>query len=245
MLFNTFLSRNDQKFTENGIYSQYSSNLTPTEITPWKLHIFIDYRDEDEVEVAYNALMQYLIDWELQFKVIRKTHISRMRGHIQEGKFFTIYPSSISSMKSLAIQLDKLIFELIEDGMIQWKDCNITGDKKLDLLSGRVFYRYDLSTGEHKEKVAYLDKRLTDENGLSLADYNNLYEANRGDDFYLARDMSEEDDPFFNEDLELIQYGIVLDQKLQQGEPLNAEESHYLSHSQSIYQRITGEHRLY
>lgn len=233
-------TRKDQSFVRAGFYQVYSSDQIPTTLYPWKIHVFGDYRDDSELDFLYEVLVRSLIDSEISFKVVNRNMIQYLIGTNQEGKFLTIYPSSKEQFKELLVSLDQSLFHLIEDNQLQWKDCEVVGDKEFDCLSGRLFYRYEMNSGKFKDNLFFTDKTPEQGNTLPFREYLENYESNRGQGCYLAEDMTEEDDPLYGIDLEELQYHMVLNKRAQNGEPLNAQETSDYFNSSSILNQLIG-----
>lgn len=239
MSTNSLFSRQDQTLTKIGSYLHYSSDRTPKQFCPWKLHIFLDYRDEYEINIGYNVILKSLINSEVMFKIVDKKAIQNIIGTKQEGKFFTIYPKSINQMMSLAVALDLALFHYIEDGILQYKDTHIVGDKRLELLSNRIFYRYELDSSEFEDKLfSTYDK--CEEPLLSFRTYLEHYESNRGSSrlSYLAEDMDESSDPFHSVDLDELYHLIVLSRKHHIGETLKDEEIAFINDPDNLLNSI-------
>ena len=70
------------------------------------------------------------------------------------------------------------------------EDTAIVGDRKLG-DTGRIFYRYDHKSGATKDKVYHFD------NDEEMEEFHDEYAKNRGENNYIAPDMTVKDDPFY------------------------------------------------
>ena len=72
-----------------------------------------------------------------------------------------------------------------------FRSSKIIGDRQLG-DTGRIFYRYDHKSGATRNDIyRYV-------NDAEYQKYIDNYDPNRGGDKYLAEDMTEKDDPFYN-----------------------------------------------
>lgn len=158
-------------------------------IYPFKIHVYgIGITDYLEITDVCYLLKQNDICYKvLNPQLCNVGYLERvpMKWENQVGKMLTIYPEN----KEHFIK----IVHLIDGVLTPRKNLKIQGDKKLDTPSGRLFYRYELKTGEYKDYIFYVAESENDGNL-----YTELYEPNRGRDKYLADDMTGSDDPFID-----------------------------------------------
>lgn len=157
--------------------------------TPWKMHIYAD-TEEDWVKLLL-SVGRYLITKKVDWKTLSAfCSVEDLNSdEKQKGKAFTIYTKNKEQFKELARDLDYII----RLNGLEKEDSNIAGDRKLG-TTGRIFYRYECDTGKFK------DSSFSYDNNEEMDEYHEHYDANRGEDKYLAPDMTVEDDPFYDFD---------------------------------------------
>lgn len=154
---------------------------------PWKIHVYGATYD-DFIECM--RLTPTLDDKGWTYKVL---HPAVLNYYVatptakQYGKMITLYPRSKSDFEEAVRFLDANLRPII--------NARIQGDRKLPCKSGRVFYRYELKTAEHKDRIFRMN---SNEDTLQYAA---LYDSNRGGDRYMADGMTHEDDPFWEMNL--------------------------------------------
>lgn len=155
---------------------------------PWKMHMFSidenDWRDMCDVIIPY--LKEHDIDWKT-FNV--RQSATCLNGSAQQGKAFTIYPRDNAHMAQVAKDLEYII----KMNKLNKQNTHIAGDRQMG-DSGRLFYRYEFNSG------SYADEILDLSNKTDRQKYHSRYDSNRGGNQYLARDMSLEDDIWYNFD---------------------------------------------
>ena len=153
----------------------------------WKMHLYsvneADWREMCDVVIPY--LKQNDVEW----KTFCAGYMPEELGGNQAGKAFTVYPKNNQDMAKVARDLDALI----RQHRLETANSHIVGDNQMG-STGRLFYRYELSSGQYKDQI--LD--LNNPNDYAL--YHQLYDGNRGDGNYLAFDMTEADDIWRNFD---------------------------------------------
>lgn len=156
-----------------------------TKFIPFKIHVSAFTHSELENVMT---LLPELDNKGIQYKYLNpewhKDYLEN-NDHPQYGKGLTIYPHSKEEFISIAKWLDENLSPAETDEYI-------SGDRLLKGKSNRVWYRYELVTGEFKDNTFSV---------TYYGVYALLYQPNRGGDKYLALDMNPEDDPFL--DLEL------------------------------------------
>lgn len=147
---------------------------------PWKIHIYAD--NESDLRLILSETLPILIGYGINHKFLSPSNLSKLNCTIQKGKVITIYPPNIKMFKFLLLTLDHKFNQIKQAGT------NIIGDKPYG-NSGRLFYRYELDSGEYKNIV------FNPFNAELMSFYHEHYQSNRGDNNYLADDMTESDDP--------------------------------------------------
>ena len=173
----------------------------------WKMHIFSDQMDD--FQDLFEVVSPYLNDNGINHKIIGSgNNINTLNASSQKGKAFTIYPSSVAEMEQIAVDLDYII----RQNGLTISDSNILGDNMLG-DSGRLFYRYELKSGKFSDFQCKLSGEISPEmitkydidtrfigNDMQKIYEIKLYEPNRGNNNYLASDMTIEDDIWRNFD---------------------------------------------
>lgn len=155
---------------------------------PWKMHLY-SVSEEDWQRMA-DVIIPYLKERGVEWKTLGSQYdASHLNGSDQQGKAFTIYPRDNADFEQIARDLDYII----KNNNLETSGSHITGDNNLG-STGRLFYRYEFKTGRMKNEV--LD--LSNQQDKDI--YNQLYDPNRGEGNYLARDMSASDDPWLRFD---------------------------------------------
>lgn len=153
----------------------------------WKMHLYsvneADWREMCDVVIPY--LKQNDVEW----KTFCAGYMPEELGGNQAGKAFTVYPKNNQDMAKVARDLDALI----RQHRLETANSHIVGDNQMG-STGRLFYRYELSSGQYKDQI--LDLNNPNDNAL----YHQLYDSNRGEGNYLAFDMTEADDIWRNFD---------------------------------------------
>ncbi len=157
----------------------------PTQQSPWKMHIH-SVSDEDWQKMA-DIIIPYLREHGIAFKTVDPMSGPGSLSGAQSGKAFTIYPKDKAQFEQIARDIDYII----KNNNMQTKGSNIVGDNQLG-DSGRIFYRYELKSGKYKDEIIDLTTREGENR------YHDLYDANRGENQYLAPDMTVADDPWRN-----------------------------------------------
>lgn len=169
-------------------WNEFSGNGSNQHIA-WKMHIFSN--TSNDWQTLAETIIPYLKDKGINFKTFNIGCTPESLKDKQNGKAFTIYPSSIEEMAQVARDLDYII----RKNKLEKKDSNIIGDAKLG-DSGRLFYRYEYRSKNFKDEVVNVSEN-----------YNyyryQLYEKNRGNgpNAHLAQDMTVEDDIWKDFDL--------------------------------------------
>ncbi|MCR4880345.1 MAG: hypothetical protein K6A44_00105 [bacterium] len=147
--------------------------------TPWKMHLYsaeqLDYQQLAEKVIPY--LKQKGVAFKVMSRFSSAECLGFSKNGVQRGKTITIYPSSNSQMEQLAKDLE----QIIRQNNLCTSSSGIIGDRQMG-TTGRLFYRYELNSGK------FADCELTHDQ------VTNLYEANRGSNGYLAKDMTPADD---------------------------------------------------
>ncbi len=171
------------KYTERAYWSDSKYEETNMHCA-WKMHLYsvdtYDYQQMAEV------ILPYLNENKIAHKTLSSTVspelLATSSPNRQAGKAFTIYPQSPEEMAKVAKDLDNLV----RKHNLTIANSHITGDNQLGDC-GRIFYRYELSTGKLKDKIYKFEER-------------GPRDSNRGEGKYLASDMTPADDPFLNFD---------------------------------------------
>lgn len=169
------------KFTKIGYFLSTSSESA--KFIPWKLHIYYPTQNcsKEELKHFYSYVLEFIeANWDCCYKVINP-ELKDSVPKDQAGKAITIYPESKEQFIEMVQYLDKFFPENL------YTDSEISGDRPVG-KSGVLFYRYDLSSGAHKDLVIELS------NHEAYALYLRHYEPNRGGENYMASDMSYRDD---------------------------------------------------
>lgn len=182
----------DQKIKGKMTFWRHVTKKTVEEIIPWKIHIYID---ELSLNTDWNkmtsCILPYLCDRnDVKFKMVKDKEHFRLLKKVnknQSGKAIVIYPRS----KAQFIEISKHISQIIQTNNLSIKDSKIIGDRQLG-ETGRIFYRYADITGETYK----IDK--SDNETLVYSPSNYFYEHNRGNNNYMANDMTNDDDIFLN-----------------------------------------------
>ncbi len=158
---------------------------------PYKIHVYAD--NESDLRFILNETLPILIGYGINHKFIAPSNLSKLNYSIQKGKAITIYPPNIKMLKFLLLTLDlKLLALELRFKKIKQAETNIIGDKPYG-NSGRLFYRYELDSGEYKNMI------FDPLNAELMSFYHKHYQPNRGGNKYLADDMTEKDDPLLSE----------------------------------------------
>ena len=218
---NQFRVSSEYKFRHD--IDSYWESISPEDLTKcaWKLHIYAD-SIQDWKKVT-NCVGDCLIQKNAIFKTCRSaaSFSALNQSEKQKGKAMTIYPKSEKDAKIIAAEIDYIL----RNNNLCILNSNIKGDRCLG-TSGRIFYRYEYKSGRDRDVIVDLNNYDDDK----LYRYA-LYDANRGDDRYLANDMTHEDDPFYRFDpskvsmIELLfnKHGILFD-KLSYDYPRHIEK---------------------
>lgn len=142
---------------------------------PWKMHIYA-VNEKDWKNLA-DIILPYLLEKDVTHKTLFDCNIDCLNSTKQKGKAFTIYPQTEDQFREIASALDKLI----KENNLEISDSKIKGDKKLG-STGRIFYRYSAKSKKQAD-VPYSHE---------------FYEKNRGGSKYMASDMTQQDDPFYD-----------------------------------------------
>lgn len=170
----------------NKLYSQgefWVSYNIQNNFIPWKIHIYAD--NEQDLREILSETLPILIGHGINHKFINPENLSKLNSTAQKGKAITIYPPNIKVFRFLLLTLDLKFKHLKQDGG------DIAGDKPYG-NSGRLFYRYELDSGEYKNIV------FNPFNVELMSCYIKHYQPNRGGNNYLADDMTEQDDPLWS-----------------------------------------------
>ena len=180
------------KLSEKYNYSQgssgsWSSYHTKNPHSAWKMHLYSV--DQTDYQKMADVILPYLRDHGIEHKCLGFRHsIEEQSSTIQAGKAFTVYPKSSAEMEQIARDLDYII----KNNNLAMSNSHITGDNNLG-DSGRLFYRYEYKSKSQMNDI--LD--LNNEQGYDNYRWN-YYDSNRGENGYLASDMTPADDPWLN-----------------------------------------------
>ena len=197
-----FVVNKDSKYQISGSSTWYSSKSGKNNNhTAWKMHIYSD--NIKDFQDIMDVVSPYLSDNNIRHKILNTdVGFDKLNSGVQKGKSITIYPSSVSEMERVSCDLDYII----RNNNLEINGSNIIGDNMMG-DTGRLFYRYEFKSGKYQDMSLDLNERLTpemadkygfDKNlvGTNLQDVyeKNLYDANRGENNYLASDMTVDDD---------------------------------------------------
>ena len=184
----TWMQSRDDLFGDLEQGNWLSSKPDDQRHNAWKMHLFsnneMDWRKLSEAVIPY--LKEHNINW----KTINQSFsIDDLAEDSQAGKAFTIYPRSNDEMAQIARDLDYII----RNNSLECNNSNIIGDRQMG-NTGRLFYRYEYNSGQYANSI------LDTSNRADFEIYHSRYEANRGENNYLALDMTEADDIWRNFD---------------------------------------------
>lgn len=155
---------------------------------PWKMHLFAD--NEEDFQKMTTLIAPYLAKNDISWKAVGlcKDISSAFDDPNQKGKAITIYPHNNDEFARLAHDINLII----KNNNLSTEDSEIVGDRQLG-DSGRIFYRY-----EYKSKQ-YQDLNLNLYKEEDQKKYKEIYDpACERDANYLAKDMTTEDDIWYN-----------------------------------------------
>ena len=113
--------------------------------------------------------------------------MDKLNDGCEKGKAFVIYPKNNCDFEKIAKDLNCIILK----NNLQKNNTHIESTNELG-HSGRIFYRYEYSSGDYKDIILNL------KNTKDSINYRRYYDENRLHNHYLAYDMSSDDDPFIN-----------------------------------------------
>jgi hypothetical protein len=174
-------------YTNTGYWRQ--TPLLMDSIIPWKMHLYAD--NEEDWAKMVSTVGRYLNTQKVDWKTLgSQSPVDDLNSdEKQKGKAFTVYSSSQEQFKKLAHDIDYII----RLNGLETDNSEIKGDRKLG-DTGRIFYRYDHKSGDTKDKCYHFN------NNEEMKEYEEQYDPNRGENKYLADDMTEADDPFYDFD---------------------------------------------
>ena len=173
---------NNKSHIMAGSWTQF--NGKNSKFIPWKMHIYSD--NTKDWQKMISTIEPYLADNDISWKTLSYfSYAEDFDNEHHRGKIITIYPHSKDEFLKLAHDLNYII----KKNKLQLENTSVHGDRELG-NSGRIFYRYELSSGKYKDTVFdKYDKK-------SMGEYNSAYLSGERTNNYLAKDMTLDDDPF-------------------------------------------------
>ncbi len=167
----------------NGQFWCYPINRPKYQHCAWKMHI--NSQNVDDWQQVSSVVLPYLRDKQILHKTINPKMFAELNANVvQKGKAFTAYFRSEEEFRTAATDLAYIF----KRNNLETNYGNILGDRLLPNSGGRIFYRYEFNSGKYRSS-------LSNEASYDAACTRTELPQHLQ---YLAKDMTEADDPFLN-----------------------------------------------